>query len=57
MGLPQRKPVGQTNLVGSAVRPEVVGWRIVLSHYTQIVLYVFMHFAYDFIINIYIVFC
>jgi len=28
MRLPQRKPVGQKNSVGSAVRPEVVGWRI-----------------------------
>jgi len=25
MGLPQRRPVGQKNSVGSAVRPEVVG--------------------------------
>jgi len=28
MGLPQRKPVGQKNSVGSVIRPEVVGWRI-----------------------------
>ena len=28
MGLPQRKPVGQKNSVGSAVCPEAVGWRI-----------------------------
>ena len=27
-GLPQRKCVGQKNSAGSAVRPEVVGWRI-----------------------------
>ena len=28
MGLPQKKPVGRKNSVGSAVCPEVDGWRI-----------------------------